>query len=217
MARLHRSEPEGHALPGDPEREGRCHAAPAEMGAARDRQPGMTDDDYIVARLFAELAEPEAADPVVEAPAIRSRAVRDAHRAGMVERDRTARLQRDLAAMAAEDPDRLEWPDWWFQPVTSIVHRHVRNLWIAVLAQVIRDAANTGPYVRREREQALAWLNGHASDRRFVCGLIGRDPDEFSRAALAYLENGDTHHARRTRHLSAEKPHDPPAQPAPER
>jgi len=168
----------------------------------------------IIAQLFADLAETEEpAEP--DQPHARAHARRDAISAALDDRDRTARLRNDLAALAAVDPDRLEWPDWWFEPVTSIVHRQIRRLWTTVLVHVALDAASTSPHSKRQHSDAMAWLNGHRRDRAFVCGLADRDPDEFSRAVLAWIEKGAPSNARRHRPVFGKGPHDPSAEPAP--
>lgn len=55
----------------------------------------------------------------------------------------------------------------------------MRDLWCAVLLQVINDARLENPYSeadRRARDEARAMLNFKGRDFRMVCELAGLDP-----------------------------------------
>ena len=61
-----------------------------------------------------------------------------------------------------------------FQPKAEI--SNIRNLWITVLFQALKDACSTGPTCKwYERDQAQSWLSSRSPDLKWVCTLADVD------------------------------------------
>jgi hypothetical protein len=87
-------------------------------------------------------------------------------------------LREMIAEQCAADPDRLPWPDDWFDHTDSGQAQACRDLWGAALIACIRTALDaTGVYDGRPSRETVnlssSWFR--SSDFHMMCALAGLD------------------------------------------
>jgi|TARA_E500000318_G_scaffold107957_1_gene117975 hypothetical protein len=65
------------------------------------------------------------------------------------------------------------------------------NLWIAVIAKAVDDAVYSSDY--REAMISIGWIESECKDFKFVCHLVGRDPNYVYRKLKKQLQQRKQH------------------------
>lgn len=98
-----------------------------------------------------------------------------------VEKDwRDYDLQAELAAQAAQDPERMGWPVSWFDQTDSSEVVAMQTLWASLLREVLSDIAATCALAgksdanAREAAAAMRWIG--SADFNMVCSFTALDP-----------------------------------------